>query len=438
MSLTKDWMKQIIYILIFSTLLFSCDSFQEDVLPAGDEVLELQEAMRTVPNTPLYIDLKRDIRSSQVVRFEIESVPDRGTVSISSNAILEYIPHQDFTSGTDFFALSLEDENGQVLDIDSLFISMGEDVISGGFDEAWYTCDAMALSDFVTGYQNQELIVYPLENDGFCDSSYQSFEISILEEPEHGTLTNVYSHYQTHAYSYQPDVDFIGDDEFMYDITYIDSLGNEQYSLAKVFIEVIDYELDSCASAIYPYFYDISDSAEFVEFLPVLSTPLCQITEWDVEILEVAFGAAEVTEYGWIRYFPVQEPIDSINYLVKIFDQTFENTIIIFRNYHVPDSTYCTDAEDDWFYLYITDTSGRSDEPFILNILENDHFCNEDDLSVMLLTEPDLGDASLDVYNQLVYYVDEEFAGTQEFQMLYEICGPDLCDSAFIHFTLEQ
>lgn len=430
-------MKRIFYILLFGGLLVSCDSFQEDVEPVNDDVLVIKDAMRTVPNTPLYIDLKRDIRSSQAVRFGIEKLPDKGIVAIYSNAILEYKPHQTFTSGSDFFALSLEDESGQTLDIDSMYISMGS-ADEGNLDHAWSSCERTALSDFYQTTVNEEVSIFPLENDGFCDSSYQSFEVSILEEPKNGTLSKVFSQFENYSYTYQPEIDFIGEDEFMYDVTYIDSLGNEQYSLAKVFITISDSVIQSCDSAVYPFYYVITDSLDHVDFMPFDPMADCPISDWTVEIEAVASGDVEILESGLIRYYPGYEDIDSINYQVTFLETTYRNTITIFLENVVRDSTFCTNAEDDWYYLNVLDSIGRSDNPFFLDILTNDMICSDDDVIVSLLTEPDVGDAYLDSANQMVYYVDQEFAGVREFDMLYEICGPDLCDSAFIHLTIEQ
>ncbi|WP_421893551.1 Ig-like domain-containing protein [Marinoscillum sp.] len=417
------WKNQIFQILIASILLASCDAFQEDVAPKGEEELVLVEGISALPNTPVFIDLKKTIRSSETVRFSIGAAPIKGSATISDQAILQYIPNSDFTQGQDVVSIQLINRSGQPIDTDSLLITMATSADS-------LPCFNGALSDYYSVSKNSSLIIYPIANDGYCVESTSGAVIDFLAEPAHGTLSQV----ELFTYRYTPDVDFVGQEQFMYELTLIDNEGAEFYSLGQVNIEVT-IASSGCDSMVYPLTYEMPDSLSYLDVLPYAPSPACDVFTWTVHLKSVLSGSAEVLHNGLIRYYPGTDSIDVIDYSISFGDQTFDNQITIIIEGRTDDQ--CLEAIYDEYQLPIKkDSLGTRDHPYILDVAENDITCSSE-YAIAILIEPEIGVSSVNAEHMIEYYVEDFESDSTETALLYQICAGGACDTAHVSLMLE-
>lgn len=429
-----NWIKKISYLTIFLSVISSCDSFEDDALPSNEKELSLAGDISALPNTSLFIDLKKTINTSSAVRFQINTLPNRGDVSISSNAIMHYVPNKDFLSGNDFLSLDLINGGGQTIDTDSIFISMASSADS-------LPCFNGALSDNYFTSVNEPLWIDPIANDGYCVDQISGAIMNILDDPENGKLEKV----ELFTYSYIPDHNFIGTDEFMYELILIDDIGVEHYSLAQINVEVKEHQ-DTlawlCESLMQPVLYSLVEPREdFYFFDPFIQDPFCGIIEYDLDIISVDNGSAIITDAGQIKYFTTSEATDKIIYDIILDDRTKRSWIDI---EFIEDGTTCNailEAADDLYELTFTgDSIGTQEMPYLINIADNDIHCF--DYSLKIINPPTIGVATIHQSSNgngiplLSYYSEEEFAGEFTTKLDYEICNNEKCDEATVTLKL--
>lgn len=417
------WKNQTFQILIVGILLTSCDAFQEDVAPKGEHELVLTEGISALPNTPVFIDLKKTIRSSEAVRFSIGAAPNKGSATISDQAILQYVPNSDFTHGQDVVSIQLLNGVGQLIDTDSLLITMATSADS-------LPCFNGALSDYYSVSKNSSLIIYPIANDGYCVESTSGAVIDFMEEPTHGSLSQV----ELFTYRYTPEADFVGREQFMYELTLIDNEGATFYSIGQVNIDVTETSF-GCDTMVYPLTYEMPDSLSYLDVLPFAPSPVCEVFTWTVHLKSVTSGSAEVLNSGLIRYYPGTDSIDVIDYSISFGDQTFHNQITIIIEGRTDDQ--CLEAIYDEYQLSITkDSLGTRDHPYILNVAENDITCSTD-YTLQIVIEPEIGVSSVNAEQMIEYYVENFESDSTETAFLYQICAGGACDTAHVALMLE-
>lgn len=415
-----NWKRSYLFPVFATLLLAACDSFQEDLAPKGEDELILRPTVSALPNTSLYIDLKKTLQTSEVVKFELIVMPSKGQASITDESVLHYVPNQDFISGEDFLTIELINQSGVVVDSDSLFISMSASADS-------LPCFNGALSDYYYTEENSSLTFNPLSNDGYCPEQPSGAILDIIEDPEHGEVQQV----ELFTYSYTPEAGFIGSDSFMYELTLVDDEGSEYYSLAMVTIEVKE-AYSHCDSLVSPFTYHIENHSEPFHIIEAFRPdPFCgSYNDYTITVLEVASGKAEVVDDHYIKYTPGSDTIDFINYKIALPTKTLYNEIMITFG-----EQRCLEAFDDWYELEVLDSIGTSRDPYRLGVTSNDVICGE--YSLEILEQGSIGVA--EVSGGLVsYYADEEFAGTMETRFKYEVCSSGACDQAWVNLTVSK
>ncbi|MEP0368865.1 MAG: hypothetical protein ABJN36_20450 [Cyclobacteriaceae bacterium] len=436
-----SWKNQsLLFIGLTVAVLIGCDSFEDDMEPKKEDQLDLKNSISSLAGVTVFVDLKQRIKTSQEVKFGIGIAPTQGTAEISSNAILTYVPQASFVSGSDFLSLNLFDAAGGLVDTDSIYFTIADSVGA-------LPCFNGALSDYYFAYKNEPLIFRPINNDGYCVDETSGAIINFESLPENGTVENV----ELFTFKYTPEQGFIGTEQFMYQLELIDSEGNSETSLAQISIEVIEYQDSSyfsCDSLIYqPVFYQFSEPKEDFYFLsPVEETSFCGwVGEWDVDLISVENGSAEVTETGYIKYFPGESETDRIDFQINLSSETVVKYMLI----EFADSDKdCNDpivAVDDSYDLYIVEDSiGNSNEPYELHVTQNDTHCSN--YSLEIIEAPTIGqaeavwtsDGAQSSYNYMIisYYSDEEFAGTKTTEFVYTICEDAECDTASVYLNV--
>lgn len=408
------------------TLLYACDSFQEDVAPRGEDELTLKNAMVALPNTTLYIDLKKSIRSSEAVNFSLLKSPEKGTATISTEAILKYEPNPGFLNGSDYLTLNLLNVAGESIDIDSLYINMAASVDS-------IPCFNGALTDYYTAYSNQSIAIFPLENDGYCVENTSGAIIDFLEEPEHGQLIQQ----DLFSYLYTPDQGFIGNEHFMYELTLVDKEGNEYYSIAEINVVVNEWMVDyqSCDTLIRPFIHKIDTgllSAPYGIILFQLDPFFCGSNmDYKVDILNVEHGTVEPYPGfpNMINYYPGNSYYDKVSYKVTFSD---DHIVSSYMEILIEDSPLdsCLKSSDDHY-----DLKYFMDHTYTLEVLENDMYCNSV-LGLRIIDEPIEGIAWVDQSLKIIYALPQMTQDSLYTSLSYELCTADGCDTANVHLNI--
>lgn len=300
--------------LLSALMIVGCDRIEDDAFPIGDALFTPDTEAKTItPGSSVIIDLSTAIQSSQPVSFRTGEAPSRGRVSFHTNGLMEYKPDDSFNSGSDKFTVEMVNADSVVLDADEFTISMVG-------DEADLPCFNGALGDFARVNKNEATILYPLINDGFCESEIESFSFN-TEQPQHGEISLI----SPLELAYTPNDDYVGYDYFFYTLTLTDKEGKEFISTAKVEIEVSDEVLyfENCLEELLDfseeaYFYPSGDGDNL---LLELDLEDCLGEDIEVVVSSVLYGVAEL-DGDDLLYYPNLEgdSVDVIS-LLLVFDQ---------------------------------------------------------------------------------------------------------------------
>lgn len=410
--------------------LIGCDSFENDSEPQGEEVFDLDPTIVALPGTSVFIDLSDKVNTSDVVTFNLEKAPSKGSAAISESAVLNYSPNDDFLSGSDLLMVKLINENGTILDLDTIIISMEDSLIN-------IPCFNGALSDYYLTTIDSAVVIEPILNDGYCVDETSGAIINITSQPQNGQLDPV----ELFVYEYTPDPGFEGIDSFMYELELIDNNGNSNLSLAQVTVEVIsdiDTTTNNCFIT-YPGQLTLPTAFEQYHIIEpfVNESPACDVLSWGLDIIEVTNGQAIVNHEGFIQYYPAnygEGDSAIIEYDITIFETVRHSMKISF--YDSLDTTPICDsvltANDDFYSLNLVDSTNHTGSYKLFPTI-NDVFC--DSAFVTILSGPDLGTASIDDSTNILYSSFEEFTGSKTTSILYELCDGITCDTAT--FNLE-
>jgi len=429
---------------LFMSLMVSCDTLQDDASPSGDELLDLEVDRQIQSGTSVLFDLKAVTNASSTVDFRIDQQASRGDLNFLEEGLLQYKPNSNFLSGSDLFSVQVVSE-GAVLDTDTVVIEMVNDSTN-------LPCFGGALSEFFVLNKNQSILFNPLLNDGYCPDETAEVLLS-FDQPANGTVE--IEHYGSIAENvgyelfYVPDEDFVGVDAFLYQVTFIDLEGVSHSSSALVEMTIIeDPMVDGC---------DIWPNQEltftgpietYYEFPITFEQAFCTFLPHYLEIVSVSTGYAEFFEgQTMMRYYTDSAvnigsmvntgPVEKVR-----FDIVFEDLTRIHRTItlNFPDvQVTCPVANPD-VYLFETnvDSTGLDAYTWYFDPAENDNKCSEN-YRLELLSSPFVGTISLLNDDQLMKLeVQEEFAGSQNFQVTYEICDGGVCDTAQIDITVDK
>ncbi|MEQ8239452.1 MAG: hypothetical protein RIA69_09585 [Cyclobacteriaceae bacterium] len=423
-----NWKNRKFYLILGLALFFTaCDTFEDDALPTGDKTLQLQSTITTTPNTDFYLDLKTTINTTETVRFTLNDLPTKGDANINEAAILHYKPRTDFVVGTDWLTVDLFNLDGQLLDTDSIVISMA--------DSLGIPCFNGALADFYTMFVDGHLVFDPTLNDGLCKAQIKKIDV-LFAEPKNGEISILQDSVLT--YVYIPNPGFVGADSFEYELSIVDVNDNLYESFSSVVVKVLDQSFgSSCDSILYPFFYDISSELEFIEVLPFRTPPACDVFDFDVNIIQVSSGKVELTENKLIRYFPGENNVGVVEYTLTALNLVNERNTITFKVIDVGDTTGCALAIDDNYFFDLTASDSTATEPFMFAPFENDEYCTEN-FTIEIIDAPDLGTAVVVNGQYIQMEVLEEFKGTQTTSMSYRLCDNNICDFAYCVISIEK
>ena len=150
--------------------------------------------------------------------------PANGLVINNNNGTVTYVPDDDFL-GTDIFQYTIVDGNGGIDTVIVIIIV----IISDSSSEPPTNSSPEAINDAATTDENTAVVVPVLANDSDPDSDMISL-LSVTDPPNGSATIN-----GNGTVTYEPDLDFVGQDEFQYVI----SDGKGGVDSATVTVDVI-------------------------------------------------------------------------------------------------------------------------------------------------------------------------------------------------------
>jgi len=229
--------------VLLTFFVWSCDLFEDDVVPGEKEITLGQTDFYTVPNAPAVIDLKSLVKSYSQVSLTITDQPSHGGLQKIADAVFEYRPDVDF-KGKDYFLFDIKSNGVSVLK-DSITITISQDTTG-------FPCGLYAVHDSVTilytTFPHFGVDISVLDNDRVCGIDKTDVIVSIFSAPSHGEAGVTET--LPMEIRYTADTGFGGDDHFVYKIS--DASDTSVYSLALVTVSVVGKPIDSCISIVDP------------------------------------------------------------------------------------------------------------------------------------------------------------------------------------------
>jgi hypothetical protein len=430
-------MKQLRFLLAWSILLGgilnSCDILEEDVLPSNDALFNVSKDFKLKPHTPFVLDLGHAIQTVEGVKFEIGFTPEKGELTFMDNSFLKYKPSEDFKEGSDSFSVEMFDTEGNLLDADTLSISMLS-------QESGIPCLNGAMADFVILDVNFRAELDPVINDGYCEDEVSEYELTILVEPKQGSATKL----DGTRFVYEADSLFEGYDYFVYALEMVDNDQVVYYSTALVEIALDTYPVEDCKEDLFRKEKEVYIDDEELEDVYAIEIYKgendCFDGSWEVNITEVLKGTAEVDTSQMLLFYYPSGNFDSIDYIEYevLFDDGYLLDGKVFIYFAEEPEDNCAEAYyDHYTYYALPDSTTSEVAPFFANPAENDSYCSED-YELKILQQPDIGEATITDERQLKYEFFEELAGDFEVTIKYEICDEGKCDYEYIYLDVIQ
>lgn len=362
-------------------LAWSCDLFENDVVP-DDTKTEIENSdVFTTPNSSTVIDLKSLVKSYSNVSLTITDQPKHGALNKLHDALFTYTPKKDF-KGKDRFVIDVQSA-GKSIRKDSINIFVGQDTTQ-------FPCRLFAMYDsivvpFTNSSSPRIAVIDVLANDRTCGTRREDIRLEVLSAPSNGHAA------LSHAgakISYSPNEGYYGPDSFLYKITN----ENDTTEYAIGLVNIMNVQSGVCERSVVPDFvtFQIESLSEYTMNV-ILNDNLCVFNpgsdHFSIE-KNGDHGTASVISFGMIKYVPTEDAYlhgDSISYKVCINDECFVAGVKIT---FVP-KTCTTTAHRDTLNLPLSALSGT------INPFGNDVFC-ADLVEFGMITEPKNGTGGFD------------------------------------------
>lgn len=416
-GITKRIVPLVVLLTVFA---WSCDLFENDVVPDDKEVTLGQTDFYTLPNASAVIDLKSLVKSYSQVSLTIIDQPSHGDLEKITDAVFEYRPDANF-KGRDYFLIDIRSNGASVLK-DSITITIGQDTTE-------FPCGLYAVLDSATipyspsGPNVAQIRV--LDNDRICGIDKTDVEVSIFAAPSHGGASVVET--SPLEIRYTAAAGFSGDDYFIYRIS--DPSDTSAYSLAFVTVTVFGAPCSTTLENDYAIF-EKSDSMKTINVFQ--NDNICGIDSVNDEftIIDGAnFGTAMPEGMGIIHYLP--DPL--ANYATdSLVYQYCHNNVCQTAKLRI---SYATDSchsavNPDAVSLPLNDQLTQ----ILIQVLNNDNIC-DGVKSITITNAPDNGTAT--VQGQAIFYEADSPTSPSD-SLTYMVCSQlDVCARAGVYIKRE-
>ncbi|MFY8273970.1 Ig-like domain-containing protein [Pseudoalteromonas sp. SSDWG2] len=306
--------------------------------------------------------------------------PLNGELTIQNNEF-SYLPEIDFV-GQDSFSYSISDTKGGTAS-GNVVINIEQSSVSNNFPQA--------QNDVVETLESTTIAINVIEND--TDADGDPLNISSFTQGSQGVVTQ-----SGNTLVYTPRQDFIGEDNFTYEI----SDGNGGISGASVIVKVIRVNVAPVAE---------SDHVSTFKNEPVSIDVLANDTDTDSDSLSITSfsqpGNGEVTLLGNnLIYSPSFNFIGEDIFTYQI-DDSYGGLSQASVFVSVTDDNIAPVAYADSVTLY----QGQS---MLIDVLANDLDENGDVLTIIDITEPDYGSVAIEM-NKVHFFAPSDYIGVVQF-----------------------
>ncbi|MFP4655233.1 MAG: Ig-like domain-containing protein [Methanohalobium sp.] len=342
--------------------------FDEDSPPVFIHVLENDTALQ---DKPISLSLKREPLHGEVTKMEGDSA-------------IFYKPDADYF-GKDSLVYRIKDVNG---DADTANVFMDIYPVDDGYPNA--------RNDSTGTSQNSPVDIDILINDSNLKDSIEIYKHS---EPSNGTIEIN----EDSTITYTPDTDYLGRDEFEYQICDYDGQCDE----ATVVVEVRKDNVEPTANP---------DTANTLMNQRVkvhilnndtgLNDGVGKVTLWNTP----ENGGARVRADNTIDYDPNEDYTGKDQFIYKVddIDGDWDTARVTVHIDTIPD--YIPVANDDYRATYMN-------EPAEVDVLANDSAINDEPINVWIIEEPENGEAKVpEGTNNVLYEPDEDYLGRDTLQ----------------------
>ena len=358
-----DWDTARVSVIVYDGYNHRPDAFddyrliEEDVSEFYVDVLENDTALQDAP-----------------IHLSVQTDPQNGEITdIAGDSAIAYKPDMDYF-GQDSLVYKIRDVNGD-WDVAKVYfqITPVDDGIPNANDDSTGTS------------RNTPVTVDVLMND---ENLKDSIKLSKLSDPANGTIT-----VNDSTITYTPATDYLGRDEFEYQISDHDGQSDE----ARVIIEV---RKDNIEPVAFP------DSSRTTMDKNVTIHVLRNDTLLDDGVGKVttftqpSHGYALVNTDNTVEYQPAEDFIGTDRFVYKVddIDGDWDTAFVKVQVDSVPD--YIPEAEDDY-------RATQKNTAVDVNVLDNDSGLGDTPLNVWIIGNPDHGDASVDEESHVVTYQPE-------------------------------
>ena len=340
----------------------------DDPVAANDDYVSLDEDTNIDINV-----LNNDEVPDGIQRLDINNSPEHGTVNILSNNEINYQPDPDYY-GEDSFIYAVTDDYGNDSDVATVHITVDS-----------LPDNVVAINDDVTLNEDTNTDIAVLGNDDVPDGVK---EINVTTQPLNGTVTIQ----PNNEISYEPDPEYNGDDNFVYEIT--DNFDNTDDATVTITVEpvddgvtaidddvTIDEDTDINLSVT-----DNDDIPDGVESLSIISRP--------------DNGYAEVNDDNTIYYEPDPDYYGEDSFVYEVVDAQGADADQATVNITIEGVNDVPVANDD-------NTATGAEEAVTVNVLKNDAGLGDGIYSLSIYSGPQSGSASTDLGDSTITYVPD-------------------------------
>jgi hypothetical protein len=405
--------------LMIGVSFFGCDQLGNDVVPVSEELPALQSQTYTMPNTPVVFDLKKaeSVKNSDTYRVSLE--PSKGSLKNFENGYMTYVPDSSYLSGTDTFVMEGLNSEGQVMGSDSMQIVVVQDTSE-------LPCFNGALFDYKEIVQNTVATIDILKNDGICGIEVAELKLEIVIEPLHGTLTIS----EDTTIIYTPELDFIGSDEFLYQLEITDAAGNIYESVASAAISVFEEDEFFCTKILYDDSYVLEQGiSEYFSLYVTENDTICEGSEIYISESPMAGHAEVYTDQDGVQFIayyienkPNSQILDSLGYSVA---DVVGNTRTAKVTLQINGKDCMNSFTEDYFEIDVD--SLPEDGTVLLDIFENDGICDLDAIGLSISEENDSEGAVAVVDKKIQYTAPDGVALPHDDTVIYKVCEDGQC-----------
>ncbi|MBL7978896.1 MAG: tandem-95 repeat protein [Bacteroidetes Order II. Incertae sedis bacterium] len=315
--------------------------------------------------------------------------PQNGTFVVNQQQQLVYVPNANFF-GSDSFTYNIKDARGAISAFATVAITINP------INDA-----PVAKDDGVSTNEDTPITLDLLKNDSDLDND--PLTVQVVTQPQSGTLS--FSQ-QTQQYSYTPNLNFFGQDQFTYQAK--DPAGALS-NLATVFIKI--NAVNDAPVAKSDRYQTEFNKQLIVEAPGVLKNDSDPDGETLVAIRETnpASGVLTLLEDGSFTFDPAKDFTGDVvfGYFARdpsgVGSNVVEVVVSVGQNPNQPPVAFPDQVVAD------------EDTPTILSLTANDTDPNQDPITIASFTQSKNGTLSFNQQQQLVYTPKKDFNGTDSF-----------------------